>query len=450
VRPSAPAKIALDRAGARRQSPPVHRLSVVVSLLAACGGSSATPDAASLAPTPNATRGIADTKLAFDIGGLSATATLTFEPSMDAGATVEVGDLTIDAVTVDGMPIEFAVAAAKLDLGLRASDQPIPVTIAYHYKIHENFQGASARGFTLMWPYYCGNVFPCHSAPADGTTFTLDVTNVPAGKTAVFPTTIPTEAPSYQIAWSIDAYTEVPLGTTTAGTALSVWHRANEAAAATQGTTHLLAAFDWLEKTIGPYKFGPKAGTVSTNWGPGAFGGMEHHPYWHVGSVALGDIETNVHEAAHGWFGGGVRIQCWEDFVLSEGTVSYLAARALDVVAPTVGAATWTSYEQDLGTINGAAKVWPATCNSIDIIKDQLFTRAPYMRGAFFYRAVALKVGADKLDEALAAFYVANANKPATMASMLTTITQVTGYDPTTCAEMWLRSTTKPAVGPCP
>jgi aminopeptidase N len=293
-------------------------------------------------------------------------------------------------------------------------------------------------------------VFPCHSSPADGTTFTLDVTNVPAGKTAVFPATIPSEAPSYQVAWSIDAYTELPLGTTTAGTQLSVWHRATEATSATSGTVHLRDAFDWLERTIGPYKFGPKAGTVSTGWGPGAFGGMEHHPYWHVGSAALGDIETNIHEAAHGWFGGGVRIQCWEDFVLSEGTVTYLAGRALDAVAPAVGAQIWTSYEQDLAAIDANAKVWPATCNAIDILKDKLFTRAPYMRGAFFYRAVALKVGADKLDEAIAAFYAAHATKPATMASMLTTIAQVTGYDPTTCADMWLRSTTKPAVGACP
>jgi hypothetical protein len=37
------------------------------------------------------------------------------------------------------------------------------------------------------------------------------------------------------------------------------------------------------------------------------------------------------------------------------------------------------------------------------------------------------------------------------MSDMLETIKTVTGYDPTTCADMWLRSTTKPAAGtPCP
>ena len=38
-----------------------------------------------------------------------------------------------------------------------------------------------------------------------------------------------------------------------------------------------------------------------------------------------------------------------------------------------------------------------------------LFTDVPYMQGAFFYRGVALKVGAEELDQALRAFYQANA-----------------------------------------
>lgn len=420
--------------------------------VAACGGSSnaTAVDAPSVAPVANAARGIVDTTLVVDVTAMSATATITFEASADAGATLEVGDLAIDAVTVDGQPIEFAVAASKLDLGLAASDRALPVEIAYRYKIHEGFKGVSAKGYTLVWPYYCGNVFPCHSAPADGTTFTLDLQGIAAGKTAVYPTQIANEAPSYQVAWSIDAYTELPLGTTTAGTSLSVWHRANEATAAATGSVNLLAAFDWFERTLGPYKFGPKAGGVSVAWGPGAFGGMEHHPFWHVGSAAIGDLDTQVHEAAHGWFGDGIRIKCWEDFVLSEGTTSYLAGRALDVVAPAAGAEYWASYEGELASIGATLKVWPDSCNTIDVIKDNLFTRAPYVRGALFYRAVALKVGAAKLDEALAAFYLANANKPATMQSMLTTIADVTGYDPTACAQLWLRQATKPALGACP
>ena len=279
-------------------------------------------------PTANPAREIDDTKLAFDVTALTGTAAITFASSNAAGATLEVGDLQLDTVQLAGADLAYTADPAKktIDLALAPSGEPLTVDIAFHYKTHMGFAGASAAGYTFLWPYFCGNLFPCHSRPDDGMTMTLDVTGVPAGKTAVFPPTI-AEAPSYQLAWSIDDYTELPLGTTTAGTAVSVWYRPNELTAAMTGTQNLVAVFDWYEKTLGPYRFGSKVGTISVKWGAGAYGGMEHHPRWHVSSSSLDSQETNVHEAAHGWFGDGIRIGCWEDFVLSEGTVSYLAAR---------------------------------------------------------------------------------------------------------------------------
>src|SRR5205085_1227760 len=130
----------LDPGRARRQSPPVRRALLV--FLLGCGGSSPSPDAPVLAPTPNAAREIADTKLAVDVTEHGATATITFAPG-DVGATLEVGDLMIDAVTIDGKPLGFAQEAGKLDLALPASEQPMPVTIAYHYRLHEKMQGVS-------------------------------------------------------------------------------------------------------------------------------------------------------------------------------------------------------------------------------------------------------------------------------------------------------------------
>jgi aminopeptidase N len=424
------------------------RARLLVVLLAACGdaGSTPMPDAGPTPPTANADREVVDTKLAFDVTAKTGTATITLGASDKAGATLEVGDLMIDSVDVP-----YAVAMSKLDLGVPASADPVTVTIAYHWMNHEGFTGASKDGYTLIWPYYCGNLFPCHSEPADGTTFSLSLTGVPDGQVAVYPATIPGEAPSYQIAWSIDAYTEMPLGTTTAGTQISVWYRPGEQTSATAGTAHLVAAFNWMEQTLGPYRFGPRYSSVSVNWPRGAFGGMEHHPMSHIASVAIGDEETNVHEAAHGWFGDGIRIGCWEDFVLSEGTVSYLAARALDVVAPSVGAATWQSYMNQLNQVSVLDPVWPQSCGVVDVIKDNLFTEAPYMRGAFFYKGVADKVGADKLDLALHTYFMAHGGATGHMSEMLDTIKSVTGYDATACAQSWLeQKIMMPTPGPCP
>lgn len=425
------------------------RSTLALVALVACGDDGGSTDGGidPNLPTANLGREIIDTQLAFDVTAKSGMATIVFGPSTSPGATLEVGDLMIDSVSVP-----HAVTDMKMDLALPASSTDTTVEVAFHYQQHNSFNGAHATGFTLLWPYHCGNLFPCHSDPSDGTTFSLSLTGVDPTKQAIYPASIPTQAPSYQIAWSIGTYTEVNLGTTTAGTQLSVWHQVNQEADATAGTANLLAAFEWLEQTLGPYRFGPKAGTVSVAWGAGALGGMEHHPYWHVGAAALDSEEVNVHEAVHGWYGGGIRIQCWEDFVLSEGTTTYLAGRALDVVAPSVGADVWASYASDLGSfsIKGADPVWPQSCNAIDIIEDNLFTNAPYIRGAFFYRGIAQRLGAEVLDDVLRQFYVEHQGQSATMQQMLDKIQAVTGYDPTACAETWLRSTTKPTPGPCP
>ena len=421
---------------------------LLILAVAACDGSSPTP----LVPTANPAREVVDTQLALDVTAHTGVATLALGASDTEGATLEIGDLTIDAVTdADQADVAFSAHDAKLDLALAMGDASGPIAIAYHYNLHENFSGISKNGFSLVWPYFCGNMFPCHSAPADGTTFSaVSIAGVPSGDVAIVPASIPAEAPSYQVAFALGAYTELPVGTTTAGTQVSMWYRASELANAQKGSANLVAAIDWFEKTLGPYRFGPKLGGVPVTWGIGQFGGMEHHPFWHVASGALGDEETNVHESAHGWFGDGIRIACWEDFVLSEGTVSYLAGRALDVVAPTVGAAVWQSYTTALAGIAPTDPVWPDSCGTVDILKDNLFTNAPYMRGAFFYRAVALKLGADVLDGALHQFYVDHAGRAAKMNDMLDTIKTVTGYDATACAQMWLRSSTIPSIGPCP
>jgi aminopeptidase N len=414
----------------------------VALALAACGHD--TPPAPMAVSNP--TRDVIATHLSIDLATNTGTATITFASSDTDGANLEIGDLVIGDVSVD-----TAEAAHELDLALPASSDPIDVTIDYTFMFHERFTGESKTGYTLIWPYFCGNLFPCHSDPADGTTFELALVDPSA--VAVYPTTISAPAPAYQIAWTVGAYTEMPVGTTSSGTAISVFHLPGQDAAAIAGTKDLVAAFDWLETTLGPYTFGPKYASVAVDWPAGQIGGMEHHPYSHIASSAIGDEETNVHEAAHGWFGDGIRIACWEDFVLSEGTVCYLAARALDVVAPSVGAATWAGYAKELAALSGTLPVWPQSCGQVDILGDDLFSNAPYMRGAYFYKGIADKVGADKLDLALGTFYKQHAGGDAHMQDMLDTIKSVTGYDPTACAQTWLldlSSATPPTPAPCP
>jgi aminopeptidase N len=347
------------------------------------------------------------------------------------------------------------VAAGQLDVGVPASTTTSELTIDYGYEFHSRFEGVMESGVTLVWPYWCGNMFPCKSAPDDGLTFTMTLTGTPTGEVAVYPTTIPADAPSYMIAWAVGDYTYLDLGTTDAGTKVGAWYLPNGMMAAQAGTANLRGVVDWLEKTYGAYVFGSEVAAVSAPWGFGAIGGMEHHPLWHVATSAMADEETQAHEAAHGWFGNGVRIACWEDFVLSEGTVTYLAARALEAVAgSSTGTAIWNDYQSRLDNLLGSTSenqiAWPDSCNQVDILDDGLFNDAPYIKGAFFYRALELKVGAQAVDDALSAFYTQYKGKAAGMQDMLDVIKTETGYDAQACALDWLRNQGRPTDDACP
>ncbi|HEY5949922.1 MAG TPA: M1 family aminopeptidase [Kofleriaceae bacterium] len=376
------------------------------------------------------------TKLDIDLAAKSAVATIELEKA--GNVELEAAGLHITRVTDSRGKRRFSMVGGKL----RVSSVRGALVVEYTFDQHANADGLLPGGSTVLWPYYCGNVFPCHSRPADGTTFTLSLDGVAANQTAIYPSAIAAESPSYMLAWAVGSYSKKELGTTTAGTKVSTAWLPGGETAAVAGTKHLVQAFDWYEQHLGPYSFGHDVASVSVVWGEGMYGGMEHHPYWHVAKDAMADEVTHVHEAAHGWFGDGVRLRCWEDFVLSEGTVSYLAARVLGKVAGAAKeASVWAEYKQELddAIAEGGAPAWPTGCNQIDILRDKLFTNLPYMQGAYFYKDVAAQIGADKLDTIIGDFYKANHNKPAGMQQMIDAIKAASGFDPTPIAEARLR-----------
>lgn len=371
------------------------------------------------------TRDIVATDLSLDLGALTGTAVITLAASPSPAASFEIGDLEIVSVEDDIGPLNHAsTKPAQLDVGVPGGTTPVKLTVKYKFKPHTQFDGwMPEKGVSFIWPRYCGNLFPCKSTPADGVRFTLAVTGVPSGQTAVYPASLPADAPSYVPAVAVGAYTVMDLGKTESGTQVNVWTLPGTETDVATGAKHLRGAFEFFEKTYGPYTFGSTVGSVMANWGPGSFGGMEHHPYWHVGKDFADSESTHVHEAAHGWYGDGVRIACWEDLILSEGTATYLAARALE----TFSVDAFVEYECQLKAlcdpINGINTIaLPDTCNMIDPATDPLISIVPYMKGAYWFREVAKVIGADVLDQALAAFYQANVGKAARMTDLIDAI----------------------------
>jgi hypothetical protein len=388
-------------------------------------------------------RDILSTELLLDVTGRTGTARIRVAPSQSAAASFEAGGLKIEKVVVAGAPARFEVRGGQLDVEVPVQDEAVELLVTYTFTEHNEYDGYMSSGLSFLWPYFCSNLFPCKSAPAEGVQFSMSVTGVPAGKQAIYPTLIPGDAPSYMPAVAIGNYEYALLGTTQAGTKVGVWYQTGESAKAMAGTKYLAGIFDWFETTYGGYIFGKDVASVSASWGAGAYGGMEHHPYWHVARSAMGDGEVHAHEAAHGWFGNGIRIRCWEDFVLSEGTSTYLTARGFEAVAGAAeGAVIWSRYQDELqaAVSAGDTRAWPDKgCNTIDILHDPLWSSIPYMKGAYFYKAVADQVGVTVLDNVIAHFYGLHVGREAGMQDMLDLIKTETGFDPAPIAETWLR-----------
>jgi hypothetical protein len=429
----------------------VYSLGIAISVVVVAGCDGSTPQSSLdlIPPTMDLNRDILSTDLVFDVTAKLGDATVVIAGSESKGASFEVEGLDVTGVLSPSteLPVQFAVKDGRLDVGVPATTKPIELHIQYSYTTQKNFDGYLGEKLTFLWPRFCGNLFPCKSIPSDGLSFTMDLVGVAMGDKAVFPASIPADAPSYMPAFALGDYTYIKLGQTTAGTEVGVYHLPGEEAVTMTGTKDLTAFFDWYEKTYGAYTFGSKVASVSANWGPGAFGGMEHHPYWHVAREAMSDPVTHAHEAAHGWFGDGVRIACWEDFVLSEGTVTYLAARAIEAVnGAAAGQAVWDEYQTELDAVLPTEDtiLMPNTCNEIDLITNALWSNITYMKGAFFYKAVEAQVGRDKLDGALRKFYGTHKNGAVRMQDMIDAIQSETGADISVLANGWLKGLGKP------
>ncbi len=420
---------------------------VAVLLAGSCTGTNdgipADDDSADPQPQPaeDWNRDILSTSLSVDLASTQATAVIVLAATDSTAVSFSAPGLDITGVSGPDGPLLYQITDGRLDVGVPAGGPNPEITVAFGFNAQQGFDGWMGNGQTFLWPYYCGNLFPCHPEPADGLLLDLQVTGGPDDEQLVYAEHLPGEAPSYQLAWASGAFIEESLGTTAAGTEILQWVLPGHEAAAANGTADLVAAFQWFETALGPYTYGDRAGSVDAAWG-GGYGGMEHHPYWHVSSGSMGDAVTHIHEAAHGWYGGGVRIECWEDFVLSEGTVSYLTARAMgQVIGPGTEDAVWDAYRSRLeyAVQYGDHVAWPDSCGEVDILEDGLFSSIPYMKGAYFYRAVAEQIGAEALDAILSDFYQQHVGEAVGMQDMLDAIEIQSGFDPTELAEAWLR-----------
>lgn len=399
-------------------------------------------------------RDILHTALEVDLAARSAVATIDLAAATDpaAGAVFEVSGLTLRRVSAGGVALAWRINAGRLEVDLPApASAPARISIEYALPAADPVSGLLTGGATFIWPYHCGKLFPCHSNPADGAGFALNIRGTPAGQTTIYAPQI-AEAPAYQLAWATGNYAVIDLGVTASGLRVKAFAPPALESAARDGTRLLRATLEWFERSYGPYPYGNETGAVAVSDNPG-FGGMEHHPYWHVGGALLADPLTHAHEAAHGWIGGGARIACWEDFALSEGTASYMAARALGAVS---GAAeedrVWQGYRARLRSamLGAAPKIArPEGCGAIDVLQDGLFSDIPYLKGALFWKSLEARIGKEAVDLALRSFFNQYRYRAAGFVNAVETVFAATGYDAAACAHAWLKLEALPSSEVC-
>ncbi len=399
----------------------MRRLALVV--LAACAAPATPPSTP--ACEPGEVQDVIDTRVSLDLASLQGNARISACPAPgEREVKLDVSGLDIGEVRRDGEVVESRQEGGWLHVAAVEGERA-DFAVGYSFPARDKtaFDGWMPElGVSFVWPHFCGNLFPCDPALDDGVRFELDVTGLPEGTSAVYPRAIPADAPDYMLALAVGDYRRVDLGTSTGGTQLYAWHFPGQETATSAGTAHMVDVFGYYERTYGPYSFGPEAGTVQVDWGIGSWGGMEHHPYVHVGQWDFGDEEAQNHEMAHAWYGDGVRIACWEDFVLAEGTTTYITARALEQVG---GPSQWDYYVDDFLTPSCTGRdvntiVLPdQSCNEIDFLQHDLWSLATYMKGACFYEEVADVIGAEQLDAVLAEFYAERVGTAARMQDMI-------------------------------
>ncbi|MES9939396.1 MAG: M1 family aminopeptidase [Candidatus Thiodiazotropha sp. 6PLUC2] len=420
-------------------------------LLTGCNSNS---DSSSKDNYSDRNRNIHFNDIALDIQKRRGEAQLTVAGSyVSQGISLDVGDLLIDEVLVNGSEPDYHISVDRLDIRLPKTSQDVVVSVSYTFQYHEKFNGVSSAGHSFTWPYYCGNVFPCHTNPSGGSKYKLKISGVPDGLQAVYPIEINTEAPSYMLGFSIDDYSYLNLGITEHGTEVGVYYRSEEYSEAVQGTLDLKEIINWFEQNVGAYAFGDHMASVSVAWKDGGYGGMEHHPYWHISNTALANLSVHVHEAIHGWFGNSVRISCWEELVLSEGIASYLTARAIkEIVGEAEADTVWSKYYTQLQNLQNSSDnkiAWPDGCGKLDIFEDELFGVAPYMKGAFFLKDLEGVIGTELLDQSLRTLYMTKRGQAVRFSEFLDIIDRETGFDPRNCAYGWLRSESLPENNNC-
>ncbi|RME50312.1 MAG: hypothetical protein D6795_10285, partial [Deltaproteobacteria bacterium] len=337
----------------------------------------------------------------------------------------------------------------------------------------QNFHGLIAsekneRGkevlWTLTWPDYCGEVFPCTTDPSDGVTaqwhLTLaddqgivvangrrdEVTPGPTAGTSTHHFVLETEAPTYALAFTVGDYVVDEGGISADGVRFTSYTFPADRETAIGIWSVIPAGLDFFGATLGPYRFGEDFSLVEAEF---LLGGMEHVTMPFIGRFDTVQIElqsTVIHELSHHWWGDGVRIRYWADFWLSEGFAEYAMARFYRAYE---GEERFFEILDEFKLLAVSAMEddpHPVRPPEDDIDVLEIFDSIPYRMGAWVLRMLEVRLGTETFDALLTEWFETHFAQAVETEELLSAVNRVSGADYTPFFEQWVYTAEIPQV----
>jgi aminopeptidase N len=388
---------------------------------------------------------VADYAITIDLPDTGSTihgnALLTVARTADADTLVlDLLDLGVNAVTVDGRPVHFVRTPSAISIPLPKKRGAKPT-----YRVGVEYGGAVTDGLIVRtdsagrwtyfgdnWPNRARHWIPSIDHPSDKATVTWRV-RAPAGRTVVAngklvatrsvrddrgAARIETEwresrpIPVYLMAIAAAPLEKYDLGDTACGLAemqrcvpQSVYtapEQRNTMPGAFARAPEIVQLFSSL---VGPYPYEKLAHLQSST----RFGGMENASeiYYADGAFRHGTMNDGLiaHETAHQWFGDAVTERDWSHLWLSEGFATYFAALW------TRAARGDSAFRADMAQIRATVLADTISVPKrpvIDTLETNylaLLNRNSYEKGGFFLQMLRVKVGERAFFDALRAYY---------------------------------------------
>lgn len=397
-----------------------------------------------------------------DRGRIDGTTTIDAVATQDLAAfNLELVDLTIDGVTIDGLAVGFDRAEAEITVVPSE-----PIVDGSTFEVAVTYEGtpraSSPLGFVSEpsgWhtrdgfayvagePIAAATFHPVNDHPSDKAAFTYRITADSDLDVAAVGTLASTTESAGQTTWVYEQpFPQAPYLTTIligdfvtrdGGASSSGVPIRNVFAADIADDVEFVfddqaAMLDVFERLFGAYPFDVYGAAVV----PEPLGGaLETQTLSIFGSdiVGFGGFAESVvaHELAHQWFGNAVALERWEDIWLNEGFATYAEALWADASDPSFTFDRWVDRVLTLGPTLEAHVHAPET--------DDLFAPHVYQRGALTLHSLRGQIGDADFFTVLRTWVERFGGDGATTDDFEALVTEISGRDLGEFFDRWLR-----------